>query len=50
MKIFHYEVKCNNCGFEYTITTSDNSEEFINELKDCPCGEEAEVKIEEVEV
>ena len=51
MKINRYEVKCGACGFEYVMFSSDTSEEFMEELKDCPCGNEADVElVEELEV
>lgn len=48
MKISKYKVRCKFCGFAYEIYSSDSSEEFISELKDCPCGKEAEVELVEV--
>ena len=38
-----YEVICPNCGFEYSVFSNDESEEFLEELKECPCGSKAEV-------
>ena len=42
-----YKVKCNKCGFEYEVFSSNTSEEFLKELKECPCGAEAEVEVSE---
>ena len=49
MKISKYKVKCSFCGFEYEVYSSDTSEEFLKELKDCPFGKEADVELVEVQ-
>ena len=49
MKLNRYEVKCGACGFEYVMFSSDTSEEFMEELKDCPCGNEADIEMLEAQ-
>ena len=49
MKPNKYKVICKFCGFRYEIYSSDTSEEFMNELKDCPCGNEADIEMVEVQ-
>jgi hypothetical protein len=39
-----YKVECPNCGFEYSLATNDA--EIVEELKQCPCGHEANVEVQ----
>jgi hypothetical protein len=34
----HFDLVCENCGFEFEVWTDTDDEAEIKEIKECPCG------------
>lgn len=44
-----WDLKCDNCGFEFIVSFPDDEvETFGNEIRQCPCGNKMRIVSEEM--